>query len=152
MKTIYRTSVLFLFVLLGINASAANLFPARMLSVHVAVSAKAYWDGQTKSCLPREKGGCCHIWLEGMNPGPGEISGELVFVNGNTFQLTVSRGKGMTNETYLKYFSEGKFNQDGPVTFDPAVLSKLGIEASYVIPSGSYPATISGDLVTITFR
>jgi len=73
-------------------------------------------------------------------------------VKGTIIQLSASRGKGMNKETYMKYFSDGKFNLDGPMTFDPKVLSQLGIGSDYVVPSGTYPVTINGDMLTVTFK
>lgn len=122
------------------------------LPIHVVFSAKAYWDGPSKSCIPREKGGCCHIWLGDMQPGAGEFVADIVLMKDKVIQATVSRGKGMNKETFLKYFSDGKFNLDGPITFDPAVLGRLGLDAGYVIPPGAYPVTTNGDQMTITFR
>jgi len=152
MKTNYRAAFLLMGLLLAISGFSTKLTPTLMLPVHIVFSAKSYWDGATKSCLPREKGGCCHIWLEGMEPGPGEISGEMVLVKNKIIQLTVSRGKGMNRETWLKYFSDGKFNLDGPLTFDPAVLSRLGADPDCTVPQGAYPVAANGDLLTITFK
>ena len=152
MKTIYRISFPLMSILLAFGVFAAKMVPPGIVPIHVVFSSKAYWDGPSKSCLPREKGGCCHIWLDGMEPGPGEISGELVLFNGKIFQLSFSRSKGLKNETYLKYFTDGKFTLDGPVTFDPNVLSKLEIDEKYVIPPGTYSVTANGDLLTIIFK
>jgi hypothetical protein len=152
MKTMYRISALLVSLLLAVNVIAVKAIPGSIFPIHVVFSAKSYWDGPSKSCLPREKGGCCHLWLEGMEPGPGEISGELVMLRGKIIQLTVSRVKGMNNETYLKYFSDGKFTLEGPITFEPNVLTRLGIEGYYVVPAGTYPFTSNGDVITITFK
>ena len=152
MKTIYRTSVFLVGFLLTIPVFSTTIVPPGIIPIHVVFSARAYWDGPSKSCLPREKGGCCHIWIEGMVPGPGEIFGDLVLERGNIFQLTVSRGKGMDKETQLKYFSDGTFNLEGIITFDPAVLSKLGISGNYVVPASKYPVSANGDMLTITFK
>ncbi len=123
-----------------------------MLQIHVVFSAKAYWDGPTKSCIPREKGGCCHIWVEGMEPGPGEMAGEMTMVRDKTCQFTVSRSKGMNTEHRMNCFSDGKFNLDGPLTFDPDLLKKLGFDENFTVPAGTYPVTFSGDILTITFK
>ncbi|MCX6304227.1 MAG: hypothetical protein NT040_04605 [Bacteroidetes bacterium] len=152
MKTINRLALLFISMFFAFSIVAAKAIPPGMLGVHVVFSAKAYWDGPSKSCIPREKGGCCHIWAEGMEPGPGEIFGEMVVLNDKIIRMTVSRGRGMTNETYGKYFSDGKFHLDGPMTFDPNVLSRLGIEGKYMIPPGTYPCTANGDMLTIIFK
>jgi hypothetical protein len=151
MKTVKYILILVAGILFGGNVPAAGL-PSGMLSVHVAVSAKAYWDGATKSCIPREKGGCCHIWVEAMEPGPGEICGDMALIRGNIFQLSFSRGKGLNNDTWQRYFADGKFLADGPITFDPAVLMQLGLPGGYVIPSGSYPVAVNGDQIVITFK
>jgi hypothetical protein len=152
MKTINRTSVLLLSLFLALNVIAAKSVPGSMFLIHVVISTKSYWDGPTKSCLPREKGGCCHIWIEGMEPGPGGISGEMALGKGNVIKLTVSRNTGMTDDTYKKCFAEGKFILDGPITFEPGILTRLRADANYIIPAGTYPITINGDLITITFN
>lgn len=152
MKTFYRTPVLLVSLLWAVSAFSANAVSPVFFSIHVVFSSKSYWDGPSKSCIPREKGGCCHIWADGMIAGPGEISGEMVVLKDRIIQFTVSRGKGMNTETYQKYFSGGRFTLDGPITFEPAVLSKLGLDPSYSVPAGSYPVSSNGDLVTVTFR
>jgi hypothetical protein len=152
MKATYRISVLLMSMLFTVSVFSAKAVSPMLFSIHVVFSARSYWDGPTKSCIPREKGGCCHIWKDGMIPGPGEISGEMVLLKDRSIQFTVSRGKGMTNETYLKYFSGGRFALDGPITFDPSVLSGLGVDLNYEVPPGNYPYSANGDLVTITFK
>ena len=152
MKTICHTSVLLISLLLAVNGYSEKVTPPLMRSIHIVFSAKAYWDGTTKSCTPREKGGCCHIWTERMVPGPGEIVGEMVLLKDKIILMTVSRSKGMNNETWRKYFSEGKFNFDGPITFDPEVLLNLGIDRNYILPASDYPYAVNGDNLTITFK
>jgi hypothetical protein len=136
----------------AVSAFSANTVSPMLFSIHVVFSARSYWDGPSKSCIPREKGGCCHIWKDGMIPGSGEISGEMVVLKDKVIQFTVSRGKGMNSETFLKYFSGGRFTLDGPITFEPGVLSRLGIDGNYEVPPGTYPYSSNGDLVTITFK
>jgi len=152
MKTISKTAFLMISILLCNSIFSAKFSTIPLFPIHVVFSAKSYWDGETKSCIPREKGGCCHIWLEGMVPGPGEISGEMVLVRGKVIQLTVSRIKGMNKETHMRFFSEGFFTLDGPITFDPDILFKLGLRDSYVVPAGKYPYSMNGDVITITFK
>jgi hypothetical protein len=152
MKTIFRISLLSIATFIAFGAVSANVFQPKFLSIHIVMSSKSYWDGPTKSCIPREKGGCCHIWTDGMTTGAGEISGELSTERSRMLQLTVSRGKGMNNDTYLKYFSDGRFTLDGPVSFDPNILSGLGLDPGYTIPAGAYPFTANGDKLTITFK
>ena len=152
MKTTFKSIALLLSLVFTTGVFSATSHAVMKLPVHVVFSAKAYWDGPSKSCIPREKGGCCHIWLDGMEPGAGEITADIVLVKDKIIQATVSRGKGMTKETFMRYFSEGKFNIDGPITFDPAVLSRLCIDAGYVVPTGAYPVNTNGDQMTIIFR
>jgi hypothetical protein len=152
MKAIYRNSLILVAALFTLSAVATKVITAGMLPIHVVFSAKAYWDGPSKSCIPREKGGCCHIWMDGMEPGPGDIPGEMTMSRGNSLQLAVSRGKGMNNESWRKYIADGKFILDGPITFDPEVLSRLGAEKGVVVPAGSYPVTSNGDQLIITFQ
>ncbi|MFZ4520528.1 MAG: hypothetical protein ACOYNC_02415 [Bacteroidales bacterium] len=151
MKTCFRAVIILMSIMVSLNLMAVKP-PSGMLALHVVVSAKSYWDGPSKSCIPREKGGCCHIWVDGMEPGPGEISGEMVVLRDKVIQFTVSRGKGMNNETYRNVFNGGSFTLEGPVTFDPKVLSGLGLDVSYSIPAGRYPYAVNGDRLTIMFR
>ena len=152
MKAVYSTSVLLMSMFLATGVFAAKFTPPGIVPIHIVFSGKAYWDGATKSCLPRERGGCCHIWVDALAPGTGEIFGEMAPVSGNILQLTVSKSKGMGPDTYMKYFSDGKFTVDGSITFDPNVLSKLGVNVNLVVPAGSYPFILKGDLLIITFN
>lgn len=133
--------------------ATASLTPAPPAAfIHVVISSKSYWDGPTKSCLPREKGGCCHLWIEGMVPGPGEIGGDLLPAGGRTLQLVVKLQKGLKNDVWQSGFRDNTYTLDGAITFEPEVLARLGLDRNFTIPAGTYPCSTSGDLATITFR
>jgi hypothetical protein len=152
MKTIIRTSFLLSVLLVALSTYAVKVIPPGIIPFHVVITSKAYWDGPTKSCLPREKGGCCHIWFDGMTPGPGEIHGEITQLDGRTLQMTIYRKKGLRDDTWQEYFRDGKFMLDGYLTFDPEILSKLGLPKSFQLPPGNYPYSMKGDQVTVIFR
>ncbi len=135
---------------LAFNFITANAAPHGVLGIHVVFSAKAYWDGQTKSCCPREKGGCCHIWLDRF-VGPGQITGTMETSGGNLI-FTASKSKGMQPETYGQLFNAGKFILDGPMTFSSEVLSKLGLRSDFILPAGAYSCSFNGDDIVITLK
>jgi len=128
--------------------NASNVSP---VGIGVSLSSKAYWDGPTQSCLPREKGFCLHIAINLM-PVHGQIFGTIEQKEGKTLELTVSRNKGIDKETFYELFKAGKFIADGPITFSTDVLEKLKLPASYSIPAGEYPFSIEGDRITIYFK
>jgi hypothetical protein len=152
MKTLKNCFVLLMALLPGLPVFSGALVSPPKLPLHIVFSSKAYWDNASKSCIPREKGGCCHIWIEGMVPGSGEIAGDLVITAGNSLQFTFTRRKGMNNETSRPYLIGGQFVLDGPVTFEPEVLSRLGAERNLIIPAGTYPVAQNGDTITVTFK
>jgi hypothetical protein len=122
-----------------------------LFGIHVVITSKAYWDGPSKSCLPREKGGCCHMWTDNM-PGPGQIVGELSNAPASGLQLKISQTKGIDKETFMNHFRNGRFDIRGPITFEPEVLSKLGLSANFTVAQGEYPYTVNGDEITIRFK
>ena len=129
---------------------ASTLPFSSLLGIHIVISSKAYWDGATQSCVPRERGGCCHIWTDKLI-GPGQIAGDFEKANGILI-LSISGTKALDKATFDKFFQNGKFILDGPLTFSPEVLSKLELQGNYTIPAGSYAYNISGDLITVTFK
>lgn len=122
-----------------------------IINIHVVFSSKAYWDGASQSCLPREKGGCCHIWADNF-PGPGQIIGELAAEGPRLLTFTISRSKGIDRETFNEVFSRGKFSMNGEVSFSPEVLKKLSLPPSYAVPTGDYRFTVAGDIITVYFN
>ena len=152
MKTMRFLSALLICLLLAGFVKNSDATPPGLFGVHVVISSKSYWDGPSQSCLPREHGGCCHIWIDGMVPGPGEISGEIEILRGKELKFTVSRAKGVSAELYRQYFSGGKFTLDGPVTFESRVLEKLGLDPNFVLAPGVYPVSVRGDDLIVTFK
>ena len=151
MKTTVKLSVIMKSIFVSVCFTFAKAAPHGLFGINVAISAKAYWDGQTKSCLPREKGGCCHIWVDGP-VGPGDKFGSLENPGNGSLVYTVSKRKGMLPETNKQYFGSGKFFIDGPITFSPDVLSKLSLKSDFSIPGGAYLCTFNGDEIIIIFK
>ncbi len=151
MKTISKIFAIFLSMFLAFNVMAVNTTPCGIFNIHVVMSAKSYWDGASKSCLPREKGGCCHIWFD-RAIGPGQMGGNLEMDANLLFTFTTSKSKGMQPETFDQLFRGGKFILDGPLTFSQEVLSKLGLKNDFTIPGGAYPCSFNGDDIIITFK
>jgi hypothetical protein len=133
------------------NGFVSQASSPSIINLHVVFSSKAYWDGPSQSCIPREKGGCCHIWLDNL-PGPGQIIGELSAQDSKLLTLTISRSKGVDRATFEEVFSRGNFSMNGDVTFSPEVLKKLSLPPYYSIPAGEYRVTISGDIITVYFK
>jgi len=151
MKTTIKIAVILLslfmvFQFVRVNAASRGIIP-----IHVVFSAKAYWDGQTKSCLPREKGGCCHIWMD-QPIGTGQIIGNLEINPEGSLVFTVSKTNGMQAETFKQYFEGGKFLLDGSLTFSAEVLSKLGLKSDFTISAGIFPCTFKGDTIIIPLK
>ena len=91
------------------------------------------------------------MWTESM-PGPGQIVGELSNAPASGLQLKISQTKGIDKETFMNHFRNGRFDIRGPITFEPEVLSKLGLSANFTIAQGEYPYTVNGDEITIRFK
>lgn len=136
---------------LAVQVIASKAAPRGLFGIHIVLSAKAYWDGEKKSCVPREKGGCCHIWTDNVL-GPGDMAGELENPGNGSLILTISKSKGMLPETYNQYFRTGKLVLDGTMTFAPEVLSKLNLRRDFTVPGGAYSCTFNGDLIVVTLK
>jgi hypothetical protein len=152
MKTIKFFTMLVLSVVIISRISfATSAYSPSFLGINIIMTSKAYWDGPTKSCLPRDKGFCCHISVTAM-PGHGQISGTLEVNESNTLVLSVSKPSGLDRETYNEYFSKDKFLLDGDLTFSQEILNKLRLPAGFTISSGEYPYTTTGEMIRIYFK
>jgi hypothetical protein len=152
MKTIKLFTVLILSIVIVSRISfATSAYSPSFLGISIIMTSKAYWDGPTKSCLPRDKGFCCHIAFNTM-PGHGQISGTLEVNESNILVLSVSKPAGLDRETYNEYFSKDKFILDGDLTFSQEVLNKLRLPAGFTISSGEYPYTTAGETIRIYFK
>lgn len=150
-----KNGIMLRFITLAILMVCGNGLMSRAaspgwFSIHVVFSAKAYWDGNLKSCVPREKGGCCHIWTDNL-PGPGQIIGELMTTD-NSVVFVISKSKGLDRETYNEFFSQGQFILDGPITFEPEILNKVSLPRAFSVPSGKYRVTLTGDEIKVYFK
>ena len=139
-------SLFMVFHIITVNAA-----PKGIIGIHVIFSSKAYWDGVTKSCLPRDKGGCCHVWVDHA-VGPGQIIGTLENAGNGKLIFTTSKAAGMQPETFTQLFIGDKFVLEGTLTFSSEVLSKLGLKSDFTIPGGTYPFTTNGDSITIPIK
>lgn len=150
-KIKFLSAIILCTVIISRISLASYAFSPSFLGISIIMTSKAYWDGPTKSCLPRDKGFCCHIAVNTM-PGHGQISGTLEVNESNILVLTVSKGNGLDRESYNEIFSKDKFILDGDITFSPEVMNKLRLPLTYSIPAGEYPYTTTGDVINVYFK
>lgn len=145
--------IIFFFLISFFTVSAVNhnsIPNPPIFGIKISFSTKAYWDGN--QCAPREKGCCFHIEMTMVPPGPGQISGEMSYSMEGGLRLTTSKKDGISVDAFTELFRKGKFIINGPGTFSQDLLSKLGLNANYIVPEGEYPYTIEGDKITIIFK
>jgi hypothetical protein len=119
--------------------------------IEIDFSTKAYWDGQTKSCLQREKGFCLHISI-GVDKPTGNMIGSLNYSPIDGLIFTFNKKTGVISSTFNEFFMGGFFIMDGDGTFSDELLLKLGLPRGYRIPAGKYPYFENGGIVTIVFK
>jgi hypothetical protein len=112
---------------------------------------KAYWDGQTKSCQPREHGFCLHITIEVVIL-QGHMIGSINNTQADGLTFTFSKKTGILQSTFDELFKGGYFVMDGEGTLSDDLLQKLGLKEGYRIPAGKYPFYENDGVVTIKFR
>jgi hypothetical protein len=149
MKKLVLVSSLIIVVLTGcFQMSTANA--STPVGLGITFVTKAYWDGQTKSCISRDKGFCFHLTIGTDRPIGGQVLGSASVVN-NVLIFTFSKTTGITSDTFNALFNNGSIVLDGDGTFSSDALSQLGLSSNYYIPAGTYSYTVNGDIVTITF-
>jgi hypothetical protein len=119
--------------------------------IEVIFSSKAYWDGTTKSCLPRDKGCCIHISIN-VPLFEHQISGDLTNYEGQGVKLSFSKKSGIQKETLTELTKTGKFYLDGEGTLSEELLKTLKLPLSFKISPGYYPYQETGDLITVFFK
>ena len=140
-------------IISSINTIAETPSSPSFLGLSVSFSTRAYWDGPTQGCLPRERGWCLHISIDATAPMPGgTICGEINNLATTGLTLTFNKKTGITPETFSKFFRNGKFNLDGEGTMAGEITGKLGLPPSFIIPEGTYNYMETGDIVTINFK
>jgi hypothetical protein len=122
--------------------------------ISIDFSSKAYWDGPSHSCLPREKGCCFHIEFgsSGTLLAPGQIIGTMDIKQNKEIVFSFSKKGGIRSETIKELLNGGYFILDGEGTFSEEILKKLGLPANFKLSEGKYPYTESGDFVTVIFK
>ncbi|MCX6246651.1 MAG: hypothetical protein NTW10_02855 [Bacteroidetes bacterium] len=153
MKKILFVSGLILVILTAsFKESFAVCFSPALISIEF--SSKAYWDGPSKSCLPRDNGCCFHISFGGSDSpvSPGKIIGSLDIRPKNEIVFTFSIKAGILPGTSKEFLKGGYFILDGEGTFSEEILAKLGLPASFRLSPGRYPYTENGDVVTVIFK
>ena len=154
MKKITFLSGLFLLIVIsGLKTMAETPSSTSLLGITISFSTHAYWDGTTKSCLPRAHGWCLHFEIQAPATVPqGVIYGEISNNAVAGLTLTFSKKSGINPETFSSLFRDGMFQLEGSGTVSDDVLKKLGLSPLYVIPEGAYNYKESGDTVTISFK
>jgi hypothetical protein len=151
MKKILNISGFILVILLGCfqNSKAVNSAPT---GINIDFSSKAYWDGASQSCLPRDKGCCFHISIDIGMLAPGHINGTLYQSMDGVLTFSFSKKTGVLSSTLMELCKHGMFVLDGTGTFSDEILKKLGLPSAFKLPSGEYPYVENGDVVTVTFK
>lgn len=149
MKKITFLSTLVVLIIAGIAAKATN--SATFSQIEIIFSSKAYWDGPTKSCLPRDKGCCLHFSFK-VPLLEDQIFGDLTNYEGQGVKLSFSKKSGIQQETLIELTKTGKFYLDGEGTFSEELLKALKLPLSYKISPGYYPYQENGDLITVFFK
>lgn len=142
--------LLFGFCTMQLHATEKNQ-PAKPSKFEIVFSAKAYWDGQTKSCLPREKGCCFHISFNAIIL-EGQMIGEMTYTATDGLVFTFNKRTGITPQTFKELFGSGKFVLDGTGTLSDEIIRMLRLPVNYTIPAGNYGFRTSGDMISITFK
>lgn len=117
----------------------------------IVFASKAYWDGPSQSCLPRDKGCCFHIGFT-TSLLDGQIIGELNYTPGAGLTFTFNKRTGITAATFNELCKSGKFYLDGTGTLSEEILRMLKMPESYSIPSGYYSYRVEGEVVSVTFN
>jgi hypothetical protein len=138
-------------MLMSISIQTNAITNSLPTGIGIDFSTKAYWDGQTKSCLQREKGFCLHISIE-LNMLPGHIIGSINYSPIDGLIFTFNKKTSVLSETFDELFKGGFFIMDGDGTFSDDLLLKLGLPQGYRIPAGKYPYTENGGIVTVVFK
>jgi hypothetical protein len=149
MKKIMFLSTLVVLIIAGITVKANN--STTFSQIDVVFSSKAYWDGPSQSCLPRDKGCCIHISLK-ILVLDNQIFGDLTNYNEKGVKLTFSKNSGIQKTTFAELTKTGKFYIDGEGTLSEEVLKALKLPSSYKISPGYYPYQENGDLITVFLK
>jgi hypothetical protein len=145
--TFFLTLVVIMIASAVVRATNSETFS----QIEVTFTSKAYWDGTTKSCLPRDKGCCLHISFN-VPLLDHQIFGDLTNYEGQGVKLSFSKKSGIQKETLTDLTKTGKFYLDGEGTLSEELLKTLKLPLSFKISPGYYPYQESGDQVTVFFK
>jgi hypothetical protein len=134
-------------LLLSIIALLAFNALASANQIEVVFVSKAYWDGQTKSCLSRDHGCCIHISFR-IPVLENQIIGDLNYNDVQGLTYTVSKSTGILPVTMNTLIKGGKFYFDGEGTFSEEILKSLNLPPDFKIKPGYYPVDdVNGKLI-----
>ena len=139
-------------LIIGISIQTIASTNSLPIGIGIDFSSKAYWDGTTKSCLPRDKGCCFHISIEFKVIEKGQIRGTLETRPNNEIAFSFSKRGGILPETWKELVNNGYFILDGDGTFSEEILRTLGLSANFRLSVGKYSYTENGDVVTVIFK
>lgn len=142
-------STLVVLIIAGIAVKASN--STTYSQIDIVFSSKAYWDGATKSCLPRDKGCCLHISVN-LPLLDNQIFGDISNNEGKGVKFSFSKNKGIQKEALSELTKTGKFYMEGEGTLSEELLKSLKLPSSYKILPGYYPYQENGDLITVFFK
>jgi len=151
MKKILIISGFVIAILFG-SFQKSNAVCSAPSGIIIDFSSKAYWDGPSQSCLPRDKGCCFHISVSIGILSPGIIHGTLDQSRDGALTFSFSKSTGVLSSTLMDFCKRGMFVLDGTGTFSDEILKKLGLPSGFKLPSGQYPYVENGDVVTVTLK
>jgi hypothetical protein len=137
-------------MVLGMNSNSFAFKYQLLTGINIDFSTKAYWDGPSKSCLPREHGFCFHISFD-LNNQSDRMQGTLDNSALNGLTLTFSKKTGAVSGVN-ELLKGGYFTMDGDATFSEELLMKLGLPKGYTIKAGKYPYSDNGSSITVSFN
>jgi hypothetical protein len=149
MKKITFFLTLVVLIIVG-NAVKATTFETSS-QIEVIFASKAYWDGPTKSCLPRDKGCCLHFSFK-VPILEDQIFGDLTNYEGQGVKLSFSKKSGVQQGTLNGLIKNGKFYLEGEGTMSEELLKALKLPSTYIIPPGYYTYEERGDIITVFFK
>jgi hypothetical protein len=152
-KTAILIGISFFMIALSLKSPAEKPSMASFLGISISFSTHSYWDGESKSCLPRAKGWCLHFEMDAKAPATdGAIRGEVSNTATMGLSLSFNKKTGITPDMFSKLFRNGRFFLEGEVTMPEDLARKLELPTSFTIPEGYYNYKENGDIVTLFFR
>ena len=150
-KSILLISIIAFGTMTYFTQASEKRLPSTPSKSIIVFSSKAYWDGTTESCLPRDKGCCFHIGFTTIIID-GQISGEMTYTAQDGLVYSFNQKTGISRKTFEKLCNNGGFYLDGPGTISTEIINMLNLPKGYSIPAGNYSYRMDGDIVYVSFH